>query len=109
MLPGLLASVGWDMLTRRTTAIRALERLAPALPTGVFSNSQVDTQLSRLFSQDGRTNDFRKLACKLTLVATHLDSAEAVAFGSKGWDHIPISKAVQASSALPGLVSAGSH
>ncbi|MDT7516814.1 patatin-like phospholipase family protein [Rhodoferax mekongensis] len=103
MLPGLLASVGWGMLTRRTTAIRALERLAPALPTGVFSNSQVDTQLSRLFNQDGRTNDFRKLACKLTLVATHLDSAEAVAFGSKGWDHISISKAVQASSALPGL------
>lgn len=103
MLPGLLLAAGWDILMRRSSPVRALERLAPALPTGVFSNNQVDTQLARLFSQTGRTNDFRKLACKLTLVATHLDSAEAVAFGSAGWDHVPISKAVQASSALPGL------
>lgn len=103
MLPGLLASVGWSVLRGRTSALRALERLAPALPTGVFSNRQVDTQLARLFNQAGRTNDFRKLHCQLTLVATHLDSAEAVAFGSQGWDHVPISKAVQASSALPGL------
>ena len=103
MLPGLLASVGWSVLRGRTSALRALERLAPALPTGVFSNRQVDTQLARLFGQAGRTNDFRKLSCQLTLVATHLDSAKAVAFGSKGWDHVSISKAVQASSALPGL------
>jgi predicted acylesterase/phospholipase RssA len=81
----------------------ALERLAPGLPTGAFSNQQVDTQLARLFSQKGRTNDFRKLKTKLTLVATNLDSAEPAPFGRPGWDHVPISQAVQASSALPGL------
>ena len=40
---------------------------------------------------------------RLVLVATDLDSGEATPFGLPGWDHIPISKAVQASSALPGL------
>jgi predicted acylesterase/phospholipase RssA len=36
-------------------------------------------------------------------VATNLDSGEATRYGRPGWDHVPISKAVQASSALPGL------
>jgi len=103
MLPGLLLSALWGMTVGRKSILSALERLAPALPTGAFSNRQVDTQLARLFSRDGRTNDFRKLKTKLTLVATNLDSAEAALFGRPGWDHVPISQAVQASSALPGL------
>jgi predicted acylesterase/phospholipase RssA len=103
MLPGLLLSALWGMTVGRKSILSALERLAPALPTGAFSNRQVDTQLARLFSREGRTNDFRKLKTKLTLVATNLDSAEATLFGRPGWDHVPISQAVQASSALPGL------
>ncbi|MDD4944526.1 MAG: patatin-like phospholipase family protein, partial [Rhodoferax sp.] len=73
------------------------------LPTGVFSNAQIDIELARLFSKPGRSNDFRQLRTRLTLVATHLDSSQAVTFGRPGWDHVPISKAVQASAALPGL------
>jgi predicted acylesterase/phospholipase RssA len=103
MLPGLLLSAFWGMTLGRKSFITALERLAPGLPTGAFSNQQVDTQLARLFNQKGRTNDFRKLKTKLTLVATNLDSAEPAPFGRPGWDHVPISQAVQASSALPGL------
>lgn len=103
MLPGLVVSALWGMTVGRKSFMTALERLAPGLPTGAFSNQQVDTQLARLFSQKGRTNDFRKLKTKLTLVATNLDSAEAAPFGRPGWDHVPISQAVQASSALPGL------
>jgi predicted acylesterase/phospholipase RssA len=103
MLPGLMLSALWHMTLGRKSIIRALERLSPGLPTGVFSNHQIDAQLSRLFSAQGRTNDFRKLKTKLTLVATNLDSAEAVLFGRPGWDHVPISQAVRASSALPGL------
>jgi predicted acylesterase/phospholipase RssA len=37
------------------------------------------------------------------VVAVDLDSGEAVRFGDAGWDDVPISKAVQASAALPGL------
>jgi predicted acylesterase/phospholipase RssA len=103
MLPGLLASALWHVTLGRKSILTALEQLSPALPTGVFSNKAVDTELARLFSREGRTNDFRKLKTKLTLVATNLDSGEAAPFGQPGWDHVPISQAVQASSALPGL------
>jgi predicted acylesterase/phospholipase RssA len=102
-LPGLALSALWNFSTRKKSWLGALEQLAPALPTGTFSNQPMEAQLARLFSQSGRTNDFRTLKSKLTLVATNLDSAEAAPFGRPGWDHVPISQAVQASSALPGL------
>ena len=103
MLPGLFISALWHLTAGKKSFIHALERLGPALPTGVFSNEKIHTEMARLFSRDGRTNDFRQLKTQLTLVATNLDSGEAVPFGRPGWDHVPISKAVQASSALPGL------
>ena len=87
----------------RKSLTHALERLGPALPTGIFSNDQIHVQLERLFNRAGRSNDFRRLKTQLTLVATDLDSGEAAPFGRPGWDHVPISKAVQASAALPGL------
>jgi NTE family protein len=102
-LPGLLGSALWQFTLGKKSMVHALEHLAPALPTGFFTNQYIDTHLARLFSGAGRTNDFRKLKAQLTLVATHLDSARAAPFGRPGWDHIPISKAVQASAALPGL------
>ena len=103
MLPGLMASALWRATFGGKTWLNALEALGPALPTGIFSNDEIDVRLTRFFTQPGRTNDFRELKAKLTLVATQLDSGDAAPFGQPGWDHIPISKAVQASSALPGL------
>jgi len=102
-LPALLMASAWHGSVGRQSFMRVLERLGPSLPTGIFSNQQIDTELARLFSKPGRTNDFRQLKGRLTLVATHLDSSSAVSFGRAGWDHVPISKAVQASAALPGL------
>ena len=103
MLPGLLATSLWRATLGGKTLLSVLETLGTALPTGVFSNDEIDIRLARFFSRPGRTNDFRKLKAKLTLVATNLDSGDAAPFGQSGWDHVPISKAVQASSALPGL------
>jgi NTE family protein len=103
MLPGLLASALWRATVGGKSIISALELLGPALPTGIFSNEEIDTRLAAIFSKPGRTNDFRQLKSRLTLVATNLDSAEPAPFGQPGWDHVPISRAVQASSALPGL------
>ena len=77
--------------------------LARAVPTGMFDNRAIDAFLARLFSARGRTNDFRKLDRRLFLVATNLDTGASVTFGSPGRDHVPISRAIQASSALPGL------
>ena len=103
MLPGLIASALWRGTLGRKSLLHSIGRLGPGLPTGIFSNEQIDLRLAQLFSRPGRTNDFRKLKARLTLVATNLDTGEAAPFGRPGWDHVPISKAVQASSALPGL------
>jgi len=77
--------------------------LARAVPTGLFDNGAIDAFLRRLFSSQGRSNDFRELRSRLFLVATQLDTGAPVAFGAAGRDHVPISLAVEASSALPGL------
>lgn len=103
MLPGLLLSAVWKLTVGGKSLLQTIEGFGPALPTGIFSNDQTHVQLARLFSRDGRTNDFRQLKTKLTLVATNLDSGEAALFGRPDWDHVPISRAVQASAALPGL------
>jgi NTE family protein len=103
MFPGLAASALWRATLGRKSLTHSLERLGPGLPTGIFSNDEIHHRLARLFSRPGRSNDFRQLKTQLTLVATNLDSGEAAPFGRPGWDHVPISKAVQASSALPGL------
>ena len=103
MLPGLALSAFWRATFGGKSLLNAAEALGPVLPTGIFSNDEIDARLTRLFDKPGRTNDFRQLRTKLTLVATNLDSGDAAPFGQPGWDHVPISKAVQASSALPGL------
>ncbi|MGE5814010.1 MAG: patatin-like phospholipase family protein, partial [Acidobacteriota bacterium] len=105
LLPHLLKSSAQDYLTfpRSRGFVESYWQLAHALPTGIFDNSRIDEYLTGLFSTPGRTNDFRKLRRKLFLVATDLDSAEAVPFGAPGWDDVPIARAVVASAALPGL------
>jgi NTE family protein len=103
MVPGLAGSALWRGIVQRKSLTQVLERLGPGLPTGMFSNEQVHHKLALLFSREGRTNDFRELKTQLTLVATDLDTGDAAPFGRPGWDHVPISRAVQASSALPGL------
>jgi predicted acylesterase/phospholipase RssA len=102
-LPPLAAVALWDYVARPGNLMGSLERLGRAIPTGLFDGDEVDRYLARIFSQPGRTNDFRKLRHKLFLVATDLDTGEAVAFGAKGYEHVPISRAVQASAALPGV------
>ncbi len=83
--------------------LESFQRLSRAIPTGVFDGKGIDTMLRGLFESSGRTNDFRRLRGRLFLVATDLDSGQTVAFGSAGHDAVPISTAVQASAALPGL------
>jgi NTE family protein len=83
--------------------LESFATLAQAIPTGVFDNRAIDAFLSKLFAAPGRTNDFRKLSRKLFLVATNLDTGASVTFGPKQHAHVPISRAIEASSALPGL------
>ncbi|MEO8159809.1 MAG: patatin-like phospholipase family protein [Arenimonas sp.] len=77
--------------------------LGELVPTGLFDNTQIEAFLRAVFDSHGRSNDFRTLERQLYVVAVDLDNGEAVRFGSPGWDDVPISRAIQASSALPGL------
>lgn len=101
--PELLARAIWDLGFGKSNWTHALERLGPILPTGLLDNRKLEQEIRALLTRKGRSDDFRKLSASLTLVATDLDSGEAALFGQKGWDHIPISKAITASAALPGL------
>jgi predicted acylesterase/phospholipase RssA len=80
-----------------------LSTFGAVLPTGLFTNAPLERFLAQAFSTGGRTNDFRRLKHQLYVVAMHLDTADVVVFGEPGHDHVPISSAIQASTALPGL------
>lgn len=102
-LPALALTAAWQAGWGRKPWLQALEGMAPALPTGLFSNEEIHLRLSALFGQAGRSNDFRELRGRLTLLATELDTGRPVSFGAPGYDDVPISRAVQATCALPGL------
>jgi predicted acylesterase/phospholipase RssA len=104
-LPRLLGEALGDYLRHPVdnTVLGSMTRLGRALPVGVFENDPLRAYLESVFSRPGRTDDFRRLASRLYVVAADLDSARAVRFGEPGLDQVPISKAVQASTALPGL------
>ncbi len=82
---------------------QALERAGRLLPNGLLDARTAERTLARIFAEPGRTNDFRKLGTELRVVATDIDTGAPVAFGAPGFDEVPISRAVRASSALPGL------
>ena len=83
--------------------LESLTRLGRALPVAVFDNEPIRSYLEKIYNLKSRTDDFRKLGKRLVIVAADLDSATALRFGEPGLDHVPISRAVQASTALPGL------
>jgi predicted acylesterase/phospholipase RssA len=78
-------------------------RFGALIPTGLFDNEAVERFLRQVFEVHGRSNDFRQLPRKLFVIAVDLDTGATTRFGAKGYDHVPISRAVQASAALPGL------
>ncbi len=102
-LPGLAAQAALQTVTGTRSWLAATERLGRALPTGLFSHVPIESEVRRLLSQPGRSNDFRQLKRRLVVVATDLDSGEAAPFGMPGWDEVPISLAAAASAALPGM------
>ncbi len=99
--------LGWlgDLATHplETNVTDVFGRLGALIPTGLFDNNEIEHFLRKLFEAHGRTNDFRELARKLFVIGVELDTGATVRFGAPGLDHIPISRAIQASSALPGL------
>ncbi len=107
-LPRLVVEALWSWISHPgdRSLLESLMRLSRALPVGLFDNRPIREYVEKIYNIKGRTNDFRKLGKRLVVVATDLDSGQAARFGEPGLDHIPISQAVQASGALPGLYSA---
>lgn len=104
-----IPAVVLDMLSeairhpQRLGSLESLEGLSRLIPNGIFDNGSIDRFLARVLDKPGRTNDFRELTARLRVVAVELESGQAVRFGEPGYDDVPISRAVQASAALPGL------
>jgi NTE family protein len=104
-LPRLVAESVLELLRRPGSQGlgSAMNLLMQALPVGVFDNEPIRRYMHEIFSMPGRTDDFRELGGRLTVVSADLDSGRAIRFGGPGWDHVPISTAVQASTAVPGV------
>lgn len=101
--PFRLARLGYT-LARHVGQVSALDivlGVAEGLPSGLYSGSGVEGYVRKVLGEDERTDDFRELAMELYITATDLDTCERVVFGAEGFDDVPISTAVRASSALP--------
>jgi len=101
-VPRLLGEALLD-LARRPNPLKAVRRLTHAIPVAVFESEPIRRALVHHFSRRGRSDDFRQLSHRLVVVATDLGTGTPIRFGEPGWDHVPISTAIQASVALPGL------
>jgi len=102
-IPSFFASMVWEHV-RKPGDISiggSLARLTELLPVGLFNNSPIREYLEENFKEFGRTDQFDELKSKLRIVATDLDSSKSVVFGKNGYSQVPISLAVQASTALP--------
>jgi predicted acylesterase/phospholipase RssA len=86
---------------REISAIDLGVAMAENLPSGLYSGRGVSDYVAEALSDGGRTNDFRLLDQELYLTATDLDTCERIVFGEEGWSDVPISKAVECSTALP--------
>jgi predicted acylesterase/phospholipase RssA len=76
-------------------------QLAEALPSGIYDGAAIQEYTESILSDPDRTTDFRLLQNELFLAATDLDTCERIVLGAEGWDDVPISRAVAASTALP--------
>ena len=75
--------------------------LAEGLPSGAYSGNGIERYLRAVLNEGDRSDDFRLVERELYITATDLDTCERIVFGVEGWDDVPISTAVRASTALP--------
>jgi predicted acylesterase/phospholipase RssA len=75
--------------------------LAEALPSGLYTGAGIESYVRKVLNDPDRSDDFRMLENELYLAATDLDTCERIVLGGDGWDDVPISTAVRASTALP--------
>ncbi len=104
-IPESLFKAFWQHLSnpRDISLLGSLSRITHHIPSGLFDNSPLREYLELLFREYDLPNDFKKARRPLRVVTTDLEAGETAVFGEPGRDGIPVSLAVQASTALPGL------
>jgi predicted acylesterase/phospholipase RssA len=85
----------------QVSALDVVLGLAAGMPSGLYSGAGIESYVREVLTGAPRSDDFRALEHELYLTATDLDSAQRVVFGRPGFDDVPISTAVRASTALP--------
>ncbi len=71
------------------------------LPSGLFTLAPLERRMAQILAEVGPGDDFRKLPKPLFIPAVDLDRGRYRIFGAPGLDHVPVSRAVAASSAIP--------
>src|SRR3954452_22629784 len=100
LLRGVVGQLG------QVSAMDLVLGLAEGLPAGAYSGAGVEQYLHKVLTSDpSRSDDFRTVGPELYIPATDLDTCERIVFGAEGWDDVPISTAVAASTALPMVYS----
>ena len=97
------ALFSWLKEPFHTSVVDILEKFGSILPNGAFNNTSLEKFIRQVLSSKHSTNDFRKLKRKLYIVACDINTGKIATFSTDENSDVPISKAVQASSALPGL------
>ncbi|MDO8526290.1 MAG: patatin-like phospholipase family protein [Deltaproteobacteria bacterium] len=97
----------WEMMQESALQDHHFPSLLECLPSGMFDNGPLERYLRMNIRHNKMTNNF-KLAAKvrgkkLYITAMTLDGAEEVVFGADEKSDVSISRAVQASSAMPGF------
>jgi NTE family protein len=98
-LLGLARTIGGQL--RSMSLIDLAVGIAEALPSGLYDGGGIQNYLEAVLGDPDRVNDFRLLENDLFLTATDLDTCERIVLGGPGWDDVPISRSVAASTALP--------
>jgi predicted acylesterase/phospholipase RssA len=102
--PRVFTDALWTALTGEGRNLSDLAlSLFELLPAGLLDTTGMQQYLARLFHSRGNHDSFEGLARELYIVAVDLDNGKAVAFGEPEHRQVPVSRAVQASIALPGL------
>ena len=105
---GQFSRMVWAFGKNVWTAVRdsvpdMLRKAEPDLPPGFFSLEALERFMREAFASRGVSNSFAALDRTLLIPAVDLDNAERVVFGLRELRHVPISKAIAASSAIPGF------
>lgn len=97
----------WEIIEETALDDLDFPSLLECLPSGLFDNAPLETYLRQNIRRNKMTNNFvrayKMSGKKLYITAMTLDGAKEEVFGHDERNDVTISKAVQASSAMPGF------